>query len=96
MKLDQLERLNRLSRNLEEELILFNRLDSMLKKDSAWDNQCKIEIGGDRYGNGRFCTISVPLQSCKTAVDHIAKKRDEAWSKVVSIRMEMRNMGVEP
>lgn len=96
MNLSDLTEINRLSENLNSNMSLFKKYDGMLKNRCVWSNTVTINIGGDQYGNGLVTKINLPLQDCKSAVDEIARLRDEAWGKVVGIRAKMRSMGVEP
>lgn len=96
MKLENLEKVKNLAESLKSWNDRFEHLDDVLKNKTQWTQQCRISIGGDIYGNGRITEICVPIHNCKNAVDEIAHLRDEAWGKVVSIRADMRNMGVEP
>lgn len=96
MKLENLEKIKDLAKMLEESSKDFECLDNILKGKTEWTQMCRISIGGDMYGNGRITEVCVPLQNCKNAVDEIAMLRDKAWGRIVGIRAEMRDMGVEP
>jgi hypothetical protein len=96
MKIENLNKVNELSKSLKQWNDKFKHLEDVLKGKTQWTQQCRISIGGDVYGNGRITEIKVPLQKFKNAVDEVSRLREEAWGKVVGIRAELRSMGVEP
>ncbi|AUR92322.1 coil containing protein [Vibrio phage 1.170.O._10N.261.52.C3] len=99
MKLSDIEKVERLKVSLERLTSRHKHLNNLTKgKEGHWETTpyVTIFIGGDEYRNGVTDQIRVPLQDCKPALDHISREEAKVWSEVVSVRMKLRELGVEP
>lgn len=67
----------------------------LMNQDSEYYNIVRIQIGGDKYGNGLYTTIEMPLRDCKNAIDKLEADKQWNWSKMVSIKMTLDELGVK-
>ena len=94
-------------KNLEKVIELTDKLNALIKKHDhlklmrsgknarGYTEFVRIGVGGDHYGNGEYDRIVIPLTQCKQAVDTLTIEIDKIWSKIVSVRFELRELGVD-
>lgn len=96
MNIKDIAKVNRLVQSLNEKVKTHEALKELLKPSTYGNNQVRLEIGGDTYGNGRYTTVTTDIQDVKYVVDLLNKRKDAVWSEIVSIRMALRELGVGP
>lgn len=96
MKVEDINRVNSIVMEIQELGIKHSRLKSILGHDKwGCQQQVRLEIGGDCHGNGRYKTVITNVQNVDYVVKLISKEISEVWGKIVSLRVELRELGVE-
>ncbi len=93
MNINNLSRVSDLNKRLKEAMSRHRSLTD-LTASRGYRNQVVFNIGGDEYGNGLAHRVVMPILDSPEAVAICRKLQSEAWSKVVSIRASLRELGV--
>ncbi len=59
------------------------------------DERAFIRLGGDSYGNGTTRNIEFKINEIPELVRYCRKLESDAWGKVVSVRANLRTLGVD-
>ena len=96
MKLADLDKVSNIATDLSEAMVTLNKIDGLLypKVEDYYGAKTRLSIGGDIYGNGKFMDIAIDVRNCKTSIKHLLVARAKVWSKIVTMRADLRILGV--
>lgn len=98
MNIKDLSKVENLKGQLKSAVSVYRLLMSLTNKNSrlhGFNSRAYLTLGGDCYGNGSISSADILINESPELIRICRKKQSAAWGKVVSLRADIRLLGVE-